>query len=491
MLAAPAGAAAPSMTDPVVTAFNPYLNPADGNFDSQGFDFVNLFKNNKFTKSVGGHKFVFAGSYGLCGGMVYAALDTFNAGNGTTTPTLAAANTQVAPTPDSGALFNYLYARQLDSLGGGTLPTLLEYSLAPQQTRDGVTGLDEMTFKTFTHEIVPAINAGNPIPLLLVETQKLTDVSDDHQVLATGYFRRGGANGQAVVEIYDPNFPGRIMYLNTAENNGLPSRVESSDPAGQDVVATFHGFFSTNETYSYHRPRWALSGPTGNLLQSPGGDWTQADWAASGGWSLDAPLGASTATATVDPPDWTTTGAFTLAQYLKLGTIRPVAVGLPPGQLGSSPLFPTTTVAASIGGANNLFAGGPGGGSSSATQRVSLANDATLIDDKDLVATLSGDLGGWLTGAGAVTVTASFLGGGGHALGSFSVGPVTAVQRGGLTTLTAQSARSGVPSGTRVILVTMSAPATGGSYNTGYADNLALTIAPRPTIKVPPPPVGL
>src|SRR5271165_3908340 len=61
-----AQAATPTMTNPVVTAFNPYLNSADGNFNSQGFDFVNLFKNSKFTKRVDGHEFVFAGSYGLC-----------------------------------------------------------------------------------------------------------------------------------------------------------------------------------------------------------------------------------------------------------------------------------------------------------------------------------------------------------------------------------------------------------------------------------------
>jgi hypothetical protein len=34
-------------------------------------------------------------------------------------------------------------------------------------------------------------------------------------VLATGYFYRGGPQGQLVVQIYDPNFPGRFMYLNT------------------------------------------------------------------------------------------------------------------------------------------------------------------------------------------------------------------------------------------------------------------------------------
>ena len=313
-----AQAASPTITNPVVTAFNPYLNPADGTFNSQGFDFVNFFRNSKFTKRVDGHEFVFAGSYGLCGGMVYAALDTFNAGNGTTTPSIGTPSGQpgVEATPQSGPVFNYLYSRLIDSLSNGAIPTMLEYMVAPQVTRDGITGDDEMTFNAFRHEIVPSIDAGNPIPLLIVEAKDLPDVSDNHQVLAIGYFRRGGPNGQAVVEIYDPNFPGRVMYLNTSENNGFPSRVETLDPAGQHVVAHFYGFFANNSNYSYHKPPWALEQPTGNLLQSPGADWTQADWDGSAdSETLDAPLGAPDATQVILPADWTTTGQLTAVQY--------------------------------------------------------------------------------------------------------------------------------------------------------------------------------
>ncbi len=483
--ASSAQAATPPITNPVVTAFNPYLNSADGEFNSQGFDFVNLFKNSKFTKRVDGHNFVFAGSYGLCGGMAYAALDTFNAGNGTTTPSLGTPSGQpgVAATPQSGPVFNYLYSRLIDSLSNGTIPTMLEYMVAPQVTRNGITGDDEMTFNAFRHQIVPSINAGNPIPLLIVEARDLPDVSDNHQVLAIGYFRRGGPNGQAVVEIYDPNFPGRIMYLNTSENNGFPSRVETEDAAGQDVVAHFYGFFSNNRNYSYHKPPWALAQPTGNLLQTPGADWTQADWNGTGGSeTLDPPLGAPDATHVVFPADWTTTGQFSAVQY---GATRQVfgltlhASAHPVTPVITVPTipFPTTAFGTSISGGENFFAGGPGKGTSQATQTIVLRNSAALIDAGHQLATLSGYLGGELTDSASMVVMASFINGSGATLSGFSIGPVTAADRGDQTELLAQSARARVPVGTATIKVTMRATGQLADYNDAFADNLSLSLA--------------
>ncbi len=90
----------PTVSDLHVTNFNPFAAPAGATFDptsstfapegagfdSQGFDFINQFTNNAFTLSVDGYHLDFEHTYGLCGGMTYAALDTFLAGNGTSTP---------------------------------------------------------------------------------------------------------------------------------------------------------------------------------------------------------------------------------------------------------------------------------------------------------------------------------------------------------------------------------------------------------------------
>ena len=478
--AASAQAAPPPSTvnNLTVTAFNPYLNPADERFDSQGFDFVNLFKNSKFTKSVLGHKFVFAGSYGLCGGMAYAALDTLESSNGTTTPQGVGPPTKgLTSPPDSGPVFKYLYGRLVDSLtGGNTLFTMAKFMLFYSQHHR-----DVETFHAFTHEIVPAINAGNPIPLLLVESLKVDEVSENHQVLATGYFRRGNANGQAVVQVYDPNFPGRFMYLNTHENNGWPSQIETYDEAGTEPSGThFYGFFATD--YTYHRPYWALAKPTGNLLQTHGADWTEAEPGET--HALTAGLGAANDTTSVVPPDWTPTGNFTAVQYTMPGTSAPNGPVVPgKGIPVIAPLlgfqFPTAMFSAGINGGINFFAGGPGNATSSAHQRIVLPFDGSLIDAGGQVATMSADLGGSLTSAASMVVTASFVSGNNHVLGSFSIGPVSAAERNDQTELLARSATAPVPKGTATINVSMSA--TGGTtvYDDAYADNLSLTIGPR------------
>ena len=206
-------------------------------------------------------------------------------------------------------------------------------------------------------------------------------MSDNHQVLAIGYFRRGGPNGQAVVEIYDPNFPGAVMYLNTLENNGFPSRVETRDPAGQDVVAHFYGFFSNNKNYSYHKPTGRSPQPTGNLLQTPGADWTQADWNASEQRrDADSPLGAPDAMHVVFPADWTTTGQFTAVQYGATRQVFGRTLHAPATRRAGPHVprhsVPDHAVATSISGGQNFFAGGPGEGTSQATQTIVLRNSA-------------------------------------------------------------------------------------------------------------------
>ena len=86
---APPTSAPPTSAPPTsapLTSAPPTFAPAGASFNSQGFDFVNQFTNNQFSVVIDGHNLDFDRTYGLCGGMVYAALDTFLAGNGTTTP---------------------------------------------------------------------------------------------------------------------------------------------------------------------------------------------------------------------------------------------------------------------------------------------------------------------------------------------------------------------------------------------------------------------
>ena len=426
------------LTDLTVTSFNPAVD---------GFGFVNDFDYD-LSVSVRGKQFSFSGQYGLCGGMTYAALDTFYASNGTAVP-------PGVVTPQSGPLYDYILTRQYDSLGGNVLPTLLKYEISPQETEAGLTGLDEMSYHAFTNQIVPAINAGHPVPILLLESR--TNPSDDHQELVIGYFRRDGSNGQAVLEVYDPNHPGATMYLNTAEKNpNLPSRTESADMTGLDTVGGFLGFFVTNDNYSAEVPYWANAKPTGNLVQNPSGIYD--DEAIVNGATL------------VYPQQWGTTGQFTLLQY---------------GTAGFSE-------AQSPNNGWSVFAGGPTNGGSTAYQLIPLADDTGLFSGGDWAATLSGDLGGYESLPYEMSVTATFLNASAASLGTLTIGPVTAADRQDVTELLPEGATEKVPVGTQAVRVTMAAtspqaPGPGG-FNTAYADNISLTFAQALHVLHFPPP---
>ena len=158
-------------------------------------------------------------------------------------------------------------------------------------------------------------------------------------------------------------------------------------------------------------------------------------------------------------PNWTRTGSFTVVKY-----------GAPGG-------FPDAAVSQTIGGKTNFFAGGPSNPKSGATQVVNVTRYKAAIDAGKRTATLSGFLGGYSSQADALAVTATFLSATGKTLGVLRIGPVTVSQRNSMTTLLQKSASKLVPKTTRSIQVKLTAARTSGSYNDGYADSLALTLA--------------
>jgi hypothetical protein len=456
---------------------------------------VNQFTNSQFSVSIDGHNLDFEHTYGLCGGMVYAALDTFLAGNGTTTPVGWLTGPSPGPglvgPPNSGPVFSYLYGRELNSLEANNFSAVRE--MLHMMLLDHYESEREGETSHYFSGIAASIDAGVPVPLLVVEALSLGQVSENHQVLATGYFYRGGPQGQLVVQVYDPNFPGRFMYLNTHnaynDMSQYPSEIETYDAAGSEYSGLhFYGFFTT--PYSYVAPRWAAAKPTGNLLSDPGADWTDSTWnlTPTNGHppgTAETPqteLGAlAGTTSVVAPPDWTPTGNFTAVRYAP-------ALRRFPGP-AAGPTFPTVTYGAGIDGGNNYFAGGPGNGASSAMQVIALDSDSgldTLIDGGQQVATLSGDLGGSGDESAEMVVTASFLSATGAPLGSLSIGPVSTAERNDQTEMLARTGVALIPKGTRAIDVTMSATNGAGNdqYNTAFADNLSLTIT-QSTFSVP------
>ena len=188
-------------------------------------------------------------------------------------------------------------------------------------------------------------------------------------------------------------------------------------------------------------PSTALAAvPSGNLVRNPGAEAIQ---------------GADSETAVVPPPEWGTTSNFTALRY---GT--------------------TTFPASAPGGETNFFAGGPSNAASLAEQIVDLGEAAAEIDEGRVSVRLSALLGGFDAQEDNATVTAELEDEQADTtLATLAIGPVTAADRSNQTTLLARSTAAVVPAGTRQIRLTIAATREGpGSYNDGYADNVALEL---------------
>jgi hypothetical protein len=70
-------------------------------------------------------------------------------------------------------------------------------------------------------------------------------LTDNHQVLAIGYFKR--ANGPRILKVYDPNRPDQITYINTETRRITDQDGGNSTP--------FRGIFV--EKYQSKTPPWS------------------------------------------------------------------------------------------------------------------------------------------------------------------------------------------------------------------------------------------
>lgn len=236
-----------------------------------GFHFVNRFTKTikiKLPKPVS-KTLAISTTYGLCGGMAAASLDSFNA----RAPTPATQTT--APT-DGSQTWGYLFDRELASLTGNNAQPLLNFiawSAIGQTTHNGITGLNVRSYREFKRKIKKSLDAGRPVPVGVVKVKVSVSVNsvrdaikllfENHQVLAVGYFYR---DGEAVLAVHDPNYPADpsprfanddgdgITYMFTAR------RIQTYDSAGLHKVnfgAGFRGYFQM--PYRSKRPPWAPS----------------------------------------------------------------------------------------------------------------------------------------------------------------------------------------------------------------------------------------
>ncbi len=223
------------------------------------------------------------------------------------------------------------------------------------------------------------------------------------------------------------------------------------------------------------QPRIAGTGPDIGADEYPGPFAPPAPIAAGANLlrngDAEAGPGVADAASTSPVPGWTTSPSFTAVQYdAKTG-------------------FPLLSESARIGGGRNFFAGGPNAQLGTAEQQVDVAGSAADIDAGRATVSLAADLGGFSTNSDAASVTATFRNAAGGALGSLTVGPVSAIERGADTVLLRRSASVLAPASTRRIDVLITARNAGpvGTYNDGYIDNVVLRLATPP---VPSAPLG-
>ncbi len=164
-----------------MTAFDPAVH---------GFNFRNTFDNDVIPE-------IDLRTSGLCGGMVYSALDYFNA-NATAVPR------QDYRPANQTALQRYIYDRQVDSLA----PNLVRWADVALRARSGRSDeLFRRAVATEASRLRAFIDAGRPAPLGVQGTR-----GAQHQVLAIGY-EQGDGPEDLTVFLYDPNLPNQTVAM--------------------------------------------------------------------------------------------------------------------------------------------------------------------------------------------------------------------------------------------------------------------------------------
>lgn len=145
-------------------------------------------------------------SNGLCGGMSYAVRDLFQSRQ---------LPPSITTTPGSGAVFDFIARRLLDSfeLPGGPVKYMgfMNPALADHETDFSRAGLAPHGRSwTMLHDEWPRIraelDAGHLVNLALVQIKSFNpgDLGHNHQVLVWGY---DFDNNDVNIRLYDPNFP--------------------------------------------------------------------------------------------------------------------------------------------------------------------------------------------------------------------------------------------------------------------------------------------
>ena len=189
-------------------------------------------------------------SKGLCGGMVFCALDYFLAKR---------AVPAAKEPPTSGELFDRLVRRLLNSFN---LPTgILNYLVLmnpdyPDDDMERMKGKDFVphgrawqTIRVEWPAIKATLDTGQPCPLGLIRVKSAipADVGKNHQVLATGY---EVTDDVLTLFIYDPNYPNR---------NNLTLKLSLAHP--EQVTPIQYSPLKTDPVFAFFRVKYKFRSP--------------------------------------------------------------------------------------------------------------------------------------------------------------------------------------------------------------------------------------
>jgi len=158
-------------------------------------------------------------------------------------------------------------------------------------------------------------------------------------------------------------------------------------------------------------------------------------------------------------PGWLRSGEMTAVAY---------ALGCPGG-------YPCLTDPGPPAPGLNHFSGG-NAGLSAVTQRVDLGFAAASVGGAGAYYNLSGWLGGYASQEDNMALRVDFRGAADQLLGSRTIGPITAADRGDATAMLLRDAAGFVPLGATAADVTLTSTRLGGTSNDGYADNLGFSV---------------
>ncbi|MGQ0835560.1 MAG: hypothetical protein ACT4O5_11715 [Gammaproteobacteria bacterium] len=235
--------------------------PARFDPKAHGFEFTNYYTGDILVDlPIIGRVNLGATTYGLCGGMVFSAFDSYNLG-------AAAPDVPVTPPASGTGLRSYLYERQMDSLRRDDwflvnrlvlwMRKPLEDQTIPNPVAQGgenviERGLVTLSRRQFRNKIEPGLRSNRPVPIVLVKasgedlaTNPKSAFSKNHQVLAIGF--RVAGEDEWEIDIYDPNFPNTVQTLHT--KGRYQTARGSSAHTGK-----FRGYFAA--PYGAERPPW-------------------------------------------------------------------------------------------------------------------------------------------------------------------------------------------------------------------------------------------